>query len=128
VLALLDASFAGAADRSALPAGASPPERIREPFVAPRAIVLSAASGKEGAGRDADGKGGLFTSLLLEGIGEAKSDRNADGLMTLKEIVQWVTPRVAQQARRAGRDQTPSLFVGRDLDAAVFVAAQRLQP
>ena len=128
VLGLFDASFAGTGERAALPEGASPPEHAREPFVAHRAIVLSAGGGREAANSDPDNGGGLFTQALLEAVGEAKADRNADGQMTLKEIAQWVGPHVAQRARRAEHEQTPRLLTGRDLDPAVFMVAQVLPP
>jgi hypothetical protein len=43
---------------------------------------------------------------------------NGDGQVSLGELSQWVGPRVSREAKKANRDQNPSLTVGKGLGSA----------
>jgi len=89
---------------------------VRDPAAAGRVALLTASGGSEISGPAPDGSGGLFTSVLLEGIGTAGADIDGDGQISLAELHQWLKPRVTRAAKRAGRDQTPMLVTGSGID------------
>jgi hypothetical protein len=55
---------------------------------------------------------GAFTKFLVEGFGAGRADADGDGQLTLRELADWVTPRVTREAKSQQRDQTPKLTVG----------------
>jgi hypothetical protein len=120
VVAFVDSCFSGEGGRSVLPPGARPLMRVAEPSVAsaPRVAVFSSAGASEISGPTGDGAQGLFTRTLLEGIGTGSADFDGDGNLSLGEIAGWVGPRVAREAKKANRDQTPVLTVGKSLGKA----------
>ena len=126
VLAVVDSCFSGAGGRSVLPDGARPLVRVKEASVAPRLALLTASSGAEISGPAPDGNGGLFTRYVNEGLGRGQADINGDGQISLQELSEWVRPRVARDAKRDNRDQTPSMQVGSGLSggASSFIIAQ----
>jgi hypothetical protein len=90
--------------------------RVREESRVARVALFSASTGAEISGPAKDGKSGLFSSYLFEGIGNGAADANGDGQLTLQEIADWVKPRVARDAKEQdNREQTPSLVVGAGL-------------
>jgi hypothetical protein len=111
-VAFVDSCFSGAGGRSVLPPGARPLVRVREVTAAAQVAVLSAASGAEISGPSPDGKNGLFTQVLLDGLGRARADANGDGQITMKELTDFVRPRVLRLAAQQNRAQTPSLTAG----------------
>jgi uncharacterized caspase-like protein len=110
VVAIIDSCFSGSGDRSVLPAGTRPlvPVKAIENSGS-RVAVFSAAGSSEISGAAKNGAGGLFTSHVLEGLGTARADANADGQITLTELATYVSPRVASEARRENRKQHPVL-------------------
>jgi NAD(P)H-hydrate repair Nnr-like enzyme with NAD(P)H-hydrate epimerase domain len=59
-----------------------------------------------------------------QGVGKAEADIDGDGTVTLKELADWVTPRVSRAAKKDNREQTPSLVVGAGMNAGdVYVAS-----
>lgn len=126
VLAVVDSCFSGAGGRSVLPDGARPLVRVKEASVAPRLALLTASSGAEISGPAPDGNGGLFTRYVNEGLGRGQADINGDGQISLQELSEWVRPRVARDAKRDNRDQTPSMQIGSGLagGASSFIIAQ----
>jgi hypothetical protein len=118
VLAMADSCFSGAGGRSVLAPGTRPLVRVEEPKQQARVALLSASSGAEISGPAADGSGGLFSKYLIEAIGSGQGDINGDGQISLKELSEWVGPRVAREARRANREQTPHLTLGKRLGGA----------
>lgn len=126
VLAVVDTCFSGAGGRSVLAPGTRPLVRVRQVEVASDAgptVALFAASGADEISGAREGtEAGLFTSHLVEGLGTGRADVDGDGQITLRELADWVTPRVAREARRAGRSQTPTL-VATPETAATFVVS-----
>jgi hypothetical protein len=110
-VAFLDACFSGAGGRSVLPKGARPLVRVTTPAFARGVSVLASSSGSEISGQAKDGNNGLFTKYLLEGLGEAQADANGDLQISLSELLSFVEPRVAREARLENRVQTPTLTV-----------------
>lgn len=127
VVALVDSCFSGAGGRSVLPPGARPLVRIREVKPAAHVALLTAASGSEISGPNAAGTGGLFSTLLIEGIGSGVADHDGDGNVSLQELADWVRPRVTRTAKQhANRDQTPQLIVGSGANASALMIASGL--
>ncbi|HVJ88498.1 MAG TPA: caspase family protein [Labilithrix sp.] len=112
VVAFVDTCFSGAGGRSVLPAGARPLSRVREVTGQANVALFSSSSGTEISGPAQDGKQGAFTKFLVEGFGAGRADADGDGQLTLRELADWVTPRVTREAKSQQRDQTPKLTVG----------------
>lgn len=122
VLAITDACFAGAGGRSVLPPGARPLVRVAEAPASPRVALFAAASGSEFSGPAAEG-GGLFTRTLIEGLGTGQADIDGDGNITLREAREWIGPRVAREAKRDNREQTPNVALGEGVHEDGFFLA-----
>ena len=122
VIVLLDSCFSGAGGRSVLPPGTRPLVRVKEAPASARLAVFSAASGAEISGPARNG-GGLFTTVVLQALGKGRADIDGDGQITLQELHDWVTPRVAREAKKDSREQTPSVRVGADASADDIVLA-----
>jgi hypothetical protein len=65
-----------------------------------------------------DGRGGLFTTHLVEALATGSADANGDGQISARELIDWVQPRVLRDAKREQRDQTPALRLGAAVGAA----------
>jgi hypothetical protein len=115
VLAMADSCFSGAGGRSVLAPGTRPLVHVEAPKAAARVALLAASSGAEVSGPSADGKGGLFSKYLVQAIGNGAADMNGDGQISLKELDDWIRPRVKREAKKANREQTPSLSIGKKL-------------
>ncbi len=118
VIAFADSCFSGAGGRSVLAPGTRPLVRVEEVKTTARVALLSASSGAEISGPTADGKGGLFSKYLIDAIGSGQADMNGDGQISLKELEDWIKPRVKREAKRANREQTPSVQVGKKLGSS----------
>jgi hypothetical protein len=121
VVAFVDSCFSGAGGRSVLPAGARPLVRVKETRPSTRMAVLSASAAHEIAGPGTERAGGVFTKYLLQAIGGGQADMDGDAQVSLREVTDWVTPRVTREAKREGRDQTPTLIVGSGISDARHV-------
>lgn len=117
VIAIADSCFSGAGGRSVLAPGTRPLVRVEPVKTAARVALLSASSGAEISGPTADGKGGLYSKYLFDAIGSGQADINGDAQISLKELDEWIKPRVQREARKANRDQTPSVQLGKKLGA-----------
>jgi hypothetical protein len=122
-VAFLDACFSGSGGRSVLPKGARPLVRVQTPTVARGVSVLASSSGSEISGATADGQNGLFSKYLLQALGGAQADADGDLQISLGELLGFIEPRVARDARLENRVQTPNVTVpdGRP-PGTVFVA------
>lgn len=124
VLAIADSCFSGAGGRSVLAPGTRPLVHVEPVKTSARVALLSASSGAEISGPAPDGKGGLFSKYLLQAIGNGAADINGDGQISLKELEEWIKPRVKREAKKANREQTPSLQVGKKLgEPAEFIVS-----
>ena len=111
-LAVVDACFSGSGGRSVLPAGARPLVNVKDAKPTAKLALFTASTGAQISGPALDGKGGLFSQLVAEGLGSAKADIDEDGQVSLAELEQWVKPRVQREAKQDRRDQTPGLVLG----------------
>ncbi|MDC0675576.1 caspase family protein [Nannocystis radixulma] len=118
VLAMADSCFSGAGGRSVLAPGTRPLVRVEDVKPQTRVAMLSASSGAEISGPAADGSGGLFSKYVIEAIGSGQGDMNGDGQISLQELAEWVGPRVKREAKKANREQTPHLTIGKKLSSA----------
>ena len=115
VLVVADSCFSGAGGRSVLAPGTRPLVLVEPVKTTARVALLSASSGAEISGPAPGGKGGLFSKYFLQALGSGQSDMNGDGQISLKELEDWIKPRVKREAKKANRDQTPSLQIGRKI-------------
>ncbi|HEY3358469.1 MAG TPA: hypothetical protein VGQ83_34800, partial [Polyangia bacterium] len=118
VLAFVDSCFSGAGGRSVLPPGARPLVVVKGPIAVANVALMAASSGSEISGPMPGGRGGVFSHYLAQGLGQAEADLDGDGQITLQELHAWIKPRVAREAQRDNRAQTPSLIVGARVGAA----------
>ena len=70
--------------------------------------ILSAASGSQISGALKEKEHGLFTYYLLKGI-SGDADLNKDRFIKLKELSNYVSKNVKEQAALNGREQVPQL-------------------
>jgi hypothetical protein len=125
VVVMLDACFSGAGARSVLPKGARPLVRVQVPNTPPAPmVVLSAASASQIAGPVPGGGAGLFTHYLIEGL-DGPADADGDGQITAAELIGYVKPRVAREAQKENRDQTPEIQTGHAAGDLVLVQGLR---
>ena len=118
VFAVVDACFSGAGGRSVLPAGMRPLVAVRETRPLAKIALFTASSGAQTSGPAVDGGGGLFSKLVAEGLGTGNADLDGDGLVSVQELNQWVSPRVEREARNDRREQSPTLQLGDGLREA----------
>ena len=112
VVVFTDACFSGSGGRSVLAPGARPIVRMKSVATPGNVVMFSASGGEEISGPTADGKSGLFSWHLLQGLASGKADMNGDGQITLEELANYVSPRVTREAARANRAQHPALKSG----------------
>ena len=105
----MDSCFSGAGGRSVLAKGSRPLvnkiEKISE--VDDKIVSFSAAAGDQISGTMDDQGHGAFTYFLLKGLG---GEAGAGGKVTVKALYDYLSPKVADAARRQNRDQTPQLM------------------
>ena len=129
VVAFFDSCFSGSGGRSVLPKGARPLVHVAEPTARAKVVLFSAASGSEISGPASSGAMGLFSETVIDALGSAQADADGDGAISLKELADWVTPRVARAAIQDGRQQHPSVTMGKGMAApGSFVVARGLAP
>ncbi len=122
VLVVADSCFSGGGGRSVLAPGTRPLVHVEPVKSTARVALLSASSGAEISGPAPGGKGGLFSKYFLQALANGEGDINGDGQISLKELEDWVKPRVKREAKKANRDQTPNLQVGKKLgDPGEFI-------
>ena len=113
-VAVIDAGFSGAGGRSVLPSGSRPLVAVKATKPSSKVALLTAGSDAQIAGAAANG-GGLLSQSVVAGLGEALADGDGDGQVSLKELFDWVRPRVQREARSADREQVPALLMGTGL-------------
>jgi hypothetical protein len=118
VLVVLDSCFSGAGGRSVLPPGARPLMRVKDAAPAAQVALFTAASASEISGPAPGDAMGLFTKYVTDGLGTGAADVDGDGQISLQELADWVKPRVARDARKDNREQTPTVAVGSNVVSA----------
>ena len=111
VVAAIDSCFSGAGGRSVLAKGMRPLVSTVDVSArkgSERLVVLTASAGDQTTGGlDTEGRG-AFTYYLLKGLeGGALDDK---GRITAGGLNGFLSPKVADSARRQNREQTPMLF------------------
>jgi Ca2+-binding EF-hand superfamily protein len=53
----------------------------------------------------------------MQGLGNGRADLNGDGQISLKELVDFVGPRVTREAAKANRAQHPALKAGEKMSS-----------
>jgi hypothetical protein len=112
VVLFTDACFSGSGGRSVLAPGARPIVRMKNVAAPGNVAMFSASGGEEISGPTGDGRSGLFSWHLVQGLGSGKADMNGDGQITLEELSNYVSPRVTREAAKANRAQHPALKSG----------------
>lgn len=108
VTVVLDACFSGAGGRSLLAKGARPLVAQVAAKAAPNSSVITAASGAQISAAYPQGRHGLLTYFLLEGLhGAADADKN--GVITTAELFSYARPAVEREARKQNLEQTPTM-------------------
>jgi hypothetical protein len=92
--------------------------RITDAVPSAQLALFTASQGDEISGPAQDENAGLFTKFVAEGLGTGQADADGDGQITLQELSDWVSPRVAREAKGSQRDQHPKLIVGNGIGAA----------
>lgn len=113
VIVAMDSCFSGAGGRSVLAKGSRPLVNKAEVLdsIDDKIVAFSAAGGDQISGTmDAEGHG-AFTYYLLKGLGGEAGD--SAGRVTVKSLYDYLSPKVADAARRQNRDQTPQLTQAR---------------
>jgi hypothetical protein len=107
VLVALDACFSGAGGRSVLAKGARPlvTKIDTGDFPEGKLALLAAASAEEITSSLEEQGHGIFTYYLLKGLSGAAKD--GSGAVTIGGLLNYLKPKVQDEARRQGRDQTP---------------------
>ncbi len=97
---------------SELPRGAHPLVPVKEVAAAAKVVVFSAAAKAQISGPSSEGGGGVFTKYVATAVETGAADLDGDGQISLDELRTWVSPRVARDAKKDNRDQTPVLSLG----------------
>jgi len=110
VIVAMDACFSGAGGRSVLAKGARPLVNKVDTGAAKvgKLVVFSAAGPDEITGTDEAQGHGLFTYYFLKGLDGAAKDKR--GVVTAKDLYDYLAPKVEDAARRQNRDQTPQIL------------------
>jgi uncharacterized caspase-like protein len=127
VVAFLDACYAAGGGRSV-------PTRtrgfVREHDAPDRTLVFSASTASQVAGPTARGDAGAFTHALTEALSRggssALADLDGDGNVSMIELRDWVTPRVARESAAQSREQTPTLTLPMNRKDMTMILAEGL--
>lgn len=109
IIVILDACFSGTGGRSVLAKGLRPLVTVEDGTKRwPRLTILSASSGAQAAGASDANRHGLYSYHLLSGLA-GHADTNGDGHVTVSELHGYARRKVIIDARKEGREQTPTL-------------------
>lgn len=108
VVVVLDSCFSGSGGRSVLAEGVRPLVHVAAPDPPKRLTIFSAAEGSETAGALPAREQGLYSYFVLDGLAGA-ADADGDGHVTAEELHAYARKNVAVEARKQGREQTPTL-------------------
>lgn len=108
VTVVLDACFSGSGGRSLLAKGARPLVVQSAAKAGGNTSVITAASGAQISASYPQGRHGLLTYFLLEGLHGA-ADADKDGAVTTAELFGYARPSVEREARKQNLEQTPTM-------------------
>lgn len=114
IIVAMDSCFSGAGGRSVIPKGTRPlvTQLKKEESSIGDLVVLAASASDEITGSDESQGHGLFTYHLLKGLSER------GGRASVRQLHEYLTPRVRDAARADNRDQTPQLL-GKGFEAGL---------
>jgi hypothetical protein len=92
--------------------------RVKEEPPGAHVALFTASRGDEISGPAPGESAGVFTKYLTAGLGSGQADIDGDGQLSLQELSDWVSPRVAHDAKVDKREQHPKLVVGSGLGSA----------
>lgn len=108
VLVALDSCFSGTGGRSVIAKGTRPlVARVELGEAGGKVIALTASAADQVSGTLDEQGHGLFTYYLMKGLNGGAKD--ASGRVTMLSLYDYMTPKVADAARRQNRDQSPQL-------------------
>lgn len=110
VTVALDSCFSGAGGRSVLAKGARPLVTQVQSSVPAKLAVFAATSEGQITSAKADQGHGTFTYHFLKGL--SGGARDASGKVTAAGLLNYLQPKVADDARRQNREQVPVLMGG----------------
>lgn len=113
VLVALDSCFSGAGGRSVLQKGTRPLVNKVDLGAAAdlgKLVVFTASDGNQTSGTFDSQRHGLFTYYFLTGLDGAAAD--AKGRVTAQSLHDYLSPKVADEANRANRTQSPQFLTG----------------
>lgn len=109
IIVILDACFSGTGGRSVLAKGLRPLVTVDDGTKRwPRLTILAASSGAQAAGASEPNRHGLYSYHLLNGLA-GQADADGDGHVTVSELHGYARKKVIIEARKEGREQTPTL-------------------
>lgn len=109
IVVILDACFSGTGGRSVLAKGLRPLVTVDDGVKRwPRLTILTASSGAQAAGASDPNRHGLYSFHLINGI-SGQADADGDGHLTVAELHAYTRKKVIIDARKEGREQTPTL-------------------
>lgn len=117
---LLDCCYSGAFSRDMTPRGTGSLD-LKEKFNGRGQVVLTASSAIEYAWETdmvrGEGTASIFTSALIDGLGDGSADRDGDGWVSIDELYEHVADAVALQTP----NQTPRRW-NFDVQGAILIA------
>ncbi|MFI5363126.1 MAG: caspase domain-containing protein [Elusimicrobiota bacterium] len=125
IVVVLDSCFSGLGGRSVLVAGARPlvGETDADQRGVGKLLVFTAAGADEITGALPGEGHGLFTYYFLKGL-NGGAPLTPDGV-TAQGLFDYLSPKVADAARRENRDQTARLFVPPGMKSATLIRPLR---
>jgi hypothetical protein len=116
IVVFVDSCFSVAKENSGgrcvLPPGARPIVSVKSAPTPGNIVLFTASEPAQVARSTANQAAGLFSWHLLHGLGAGAADLNGDGQITVQELADYVTPRVAREAAKANLVQSPRLKLG----------------
>jgi len=116
VTVVLDSCFSGTGGRSVIAKGARPMLiTVDSPVVSSENLtVFTAAAGNQISSAYQEKRHGLFTYFFLKGL-QGEADHNNDGMVSFRELDEYVRTQVPTVARRKNVEQTPQILPSLDV-------------
>lgn len=108
VTVVLDSCFSGAGGRSFLAQGIRPLVNVKLAAPGDNMVVISAAQGEQISTYYPETQHGLLTYFLLKGLRGA-ADKDRSGLITTRQLFEYLQPEVEREARKQHVEQNPAI-------------------